>query len=114
MSIPYLFESYPFQLNLTISIRLLIYYHVSAVTVLLANINQNPRHEMARSDLSLVKPSLRLLNSLKQKLGSEEKESLYTNCVELERAARNVLEGENIQQIESEHILEESQSRFFS
>jgi hypothetical protein len=71
--------------------RLILYYPVSALVTLFANILQNPQDSRARSDLKLMNHVVSFLNTL----CSEENGSIrrmLNVCAEFERIARVVLD----------------------
>lgn len=77
-------------------IWLLLHYYVSAVVILLANIINHPQDQSAATDMALVGPLLRILESLstEEPLECEEVlQSLQQFSLGLERKARTALEN---------------------
>lgn len=79
------------SIGLIFNARLILYYPVSALVTLFANILQNPQDSRARSDLKLMNHVVSFLSAL----CSEENGSIrrmLNVCAEFERIARVVLD----------------------
>ena len=79
--------------------RLILYYYVSGLVMLLANIIHNPEQEMARADMELVGPLLRLLDLLAENAKTEDINRIRKFCMELERRATIALGKVHIKDI---------------
>ena len=71
---------------------LVIYFPVTALVTLFANILQNPQDTRSRSDLKLMKLVVNFLNMLNDDQGSGSVKRMCTVCAEFERIATIVLE----------------------
>lgn len=71
---------------------LVIYFPVTALVTLFANILQNPQDIRSRSDLKLMKLVVNFLNMLNNDQGSGSVKRMCTVCAEFERIATIVLE----------------------
>lgn len=71
---------------------LVIYFPVTALVTLFANILQNPQDIRSRSDLKLMKLVVNFLNMLNDDQGSGSVKRMCTVCAEFERIATIVLE----------------------
>ncbi|KAF2670128.1 hypothetical protein BT63DRAFT_454307 [Microthyrium microscopicum] len=69
----------------------LLSYCVSAMVILLARILHQPTHRLALTDMDLVKPQIRLLNSLSEKQSTEDLEGMRDICNELAEKAQAAL-----------------------
>jgi hypothetical protein len=72
--------------------RVILYYPVSALVTLFANILQNPTEPRAKSDIRLMNSLIDFLSKLRQEGHSVVKRMLRV-CTELERIARVVTEN---------------------
>lgn len=72
--------------------RLLVYYPVSALVTLFANILQNPQDARARSDLKLMNSMTEFLQMLCNEDGNVHCRRMASICKEFERIARVVLD----------------------
>lgn len=72
--------------------RLILYYPVSALVTLFANILQNPQDARARSDLKLMHSVCQYLSELCQADSNIHCRRMYSICSEFERIARVALE----------------------
>lgn len=77
--------------QLTILHRLLLYYRVFALMILLANTVRNPTHKLAASDLDVAEACISLLGSLRNSSNSNDLENMYNFCAELYREARSTM-----------------------
>jgi hypothetical protein len=83
----------PFGFYLTnIAYRVILYYPVSALVTLFANILQNPTEPRAKSDIRLMNTLIDFLSKLRQEGHSVVKRMLRV-CTELERISRVVTES---------------------
>jgi hypothetical protein len=71
---------------------LVIYFPVTALVTLFANILQNPQDAKSRSDLKLMKLVVNFLNMLNDDQGSGSVKRMCSVCSEFERIAEAVLE----------------------
>jgi len=71
---------------------LIIYFPVTALVTLFANILQNPQDSRSRSDLKLMKLVVNFLNMLNDDQGSGSVKRMCSVCAEFERIAGAVLE----------------------
>ncbi|KAF2125677.1 hypothetical protein P153DRAFT_369691 [Dothidotthia symphoricarpi CBS 119687] len=71
---------------------LIIYFPVTALVTLFANILQNPQDTRSRSDLKLMKLVVNFLNMLNDDQGSGSVRRMCSVCAEFERIAAIVLE----------------------
>jgi hypothetical protein len=71
---------------------LIIYFPVTALVTLFANILQNPQDTRSRSDLKLMKLVVNFLNMLNDDQGSGSVKRMCSVCAEFERIAGAVLE----------------------
>ncbi len=71
---------------------LVIYFPVTALVTLFANILQNPQDNRSRTDLKLMKLVVNFLNMLNDDQGSGSVKRMCTVCAEFERIATLVLE----------------------
>jgi len=71
---------------------LIIYFPVTAMVTLFANILQNPQDTRSRSDLKLMKLVVSFLNMLNDDQGSGSVKRMCSVCSEFERIAGAVLE----------------------
>ncbi|KAH7402197.1 fungal-specific transcription factor domain-containing protein [Phaeosphaeria sp. MPI-PUGE-AT-0046c] len=71
---------------------LIIYFPVTALVTLFANILQNPQDTRSRSDLKLMKLVVNFLNMLNDDQGSGSVKRMCSVCAEFERIAGQVLE----------------------
>lgn len=72
--------------------RLILYYPVSALVTLFANILQNPQDARARSDLKLMSSVVSFLNMLCIEEGQGAVKRMYSVCAEFERIAKVALD----------------------
>ena len=71
---------------------LILYYPVSALVTLFANILQNPHDSRARSDLKLINQVVSFLSMLCEEDQNSSVRRMYSVCSEFERIARVVLD----------------------
>lgn len=78
--------------------RLLVDYFISAMVILLAGIIYEFPYSDGRQDLQLVRPILAEVEVLAQHGDKERLEHIWTCCVELEKAASEILDRADAQQ----------------
>lgn len=77
--------------NLT-SNRLLLYYPVSSLVTLFANVLQNPQDSRARSDLKLMNHVVNFLSILCNEESNSSVKRMLSICTEFERISKVVLD----------------------
>lgn len=82
------FSSPPCTEDILTSYRLVLYYPVSALVTLFANILQNPQDTRARSDLKLMGSVVQFLQLLCQEDNNAHCRRMLSICAEFERIAR--------------------------
>jgi hypothetical protein len=88
--------------------RLLLRYYVSGLVLLLASILHSPQESMAQSDMQLIEPLLRLLDSLQGYTSGTDLRRMCAICTNLERRALAAIDTHN-----SDHRLVRKQKRTF-